>query len=1264
MTGRGGALCGVLAVWLVCLNLAGLPMATAAEPAWERIAPLPSGRGHLGVVSDAAGRIYAIGGQTGSTSETAVGTVERYDPGVNAWAALAPLRTARRSLGVARAGDGRIYALGGVDAAAQALGLVEVYDPVADRWDTVDAPLGTPRGNPAVATGHDGRIYVFGGRQTQPSPATLNTVEVFDPAGPSWSPAAPMPVPRWDAAATTGPDGRIYVIGGKGTGSERLQRVDIYDPRTDTWSPGPPLPKARGLLGAATGADGRIYVVGGEEQSGPVRSVLALDVGGATWVEVAPLAVARRALGVAATPGGVLYAVGGMNGSNQPVPATERYAPVPVGDGTPPVTDAALSGPSGAAGWFTGPVTVTLSATDAGAGVQQTRYQVDEGAWQTYTAPVTLAGDGTHTVAFASTDRAGNVEATQRREVRIDGTPPEIAGAPDRPPGAHGWYRAAVDIVFTCADATSGVAACPPPVTIDAEGRDQSAQGVAVDAAGNTATATVSGIHVDRTPPAITVELRGPDGAAVAPNAAGWFARPVTAVFSCADALSGMADCPISRVFGDGAGQIAEGVATDRAGNTARAAVAGINVDTVPPVVAVAYQDLDGNPVAPVAGWYPGPLRLVFTCRDDGSGVRVCPADRTLGAGADQQVSDAAEDAAGNRTSVELTDINVAGPAPSITYTLVDAQGQPLAPGPAGWYDRPVTVVFTCSGGTGGLTTCGPDQTLGEGAAQVVTGAAIDAAGNRAEVSVGPISVDLTPPVLDCQPPAADAWYADNVAVPCTARDDGAGLAEPDGDAAFSLRTAVPADEETAAAPSDARTVCDRVGQCAAAGPYRFAVDRRAPTLTAALVAGDAPYTPGAWTNQPVTVSFTCADQGAGVAPGSVTAPVTLSGEGAGQAVVGACTDRAGHRASLTVAGINIDQTAPQTTATLAGAPGDDGWYRGPVTVTLAATDAGGAGLAGISYQLDGGPAQPYHEPLRVEAEGTVWLRYQAADAAGNTEASGTVALRIDATPPVITCEEPDAPWYREGAAVACTAADGGSGLRDPRDAHFVLPVAPPESSPALASATRTVCDVAGNCATAGPVHLPVDDAAPAIQITAPAGTYLLNQEVVADYACHDDASGVVACDGAAPPGARIDTGRVGAHTFTVTARDAAGHVASRTATYQVRYGVQVLGQAQRGPLVWLRLRLVDAAGANQSAVTHRLRPVGLTVAGSDALTRRPVVRLVYVGPRGQPGEYLALVTAWRLPPGAHTVWFTVDDDPVPYGVAVSVSRPRWRWPW
>lgn len=81
-----------------------------------------------------------------------------------------------------------------------------------------------------------------------------------------------------------------------------------------------------------------------------------------------------------------------------------------------PVTTASLSPsePDGTGGYYRSPVTVTLTAQDAGSGIAKTEYRVNSGGWQTYTAPFTYSEDGSYTVSYRSTDNAGNVEAEKQ----------------------------------------------------------------------------------------------------------------------------------------------------------------------------------------------------------------------------------------------------------------------------------------------------------------------------------------------------------------------------------------------------------------------------------------------------------------------------------------------------------------------------------------------------------------------------------------------------------------------------------------------------------------------------------------------------------------------------------------------------------------------------------------------------------------------------------------------------------------------------------
>ena len=80
------------------------------------------------------------------------------------------------------------------------------------------------------------------------------------------------------------------------------------------------------------------------------------------------------------------------------------------------------------------------------------------------------------------------------------------------------------------------------------------------------------------------------------------------------------------------------------------------------------------------------------------------------------------------------------------------------------------------------------------------------------------------------------------------------------------------------------------------------------------------------------------------------------------------------------------------------------------------------------------------------------------------------------------------------------------------------------------------------------------DNVEPEIDLTTPANgaEYFLDAEILADYACSDEGSGVASCVGDVAVGSAIDTSTLGSYDFTVTATDNAGNSASVTHTYTV----------------------------------------------------------------------------------------------------------------
>lgn len=131
-------------------------------------------------------------------------------------------------------------------------------------------------------------------------------------------------------------------------------------------------------------------------------------------------------------------------------------------DNNAPVTTATLdpAQPNGTNNWYTGDVSVTLSASDGLSGIGSTEYSIDGGAtWQPYTAALTISAEGANTVLYRSIDRAGNTEAAQTLTLKIDKTAPQAAlsATPSRifPPNGK---LVTVTLTGTASDAVSGLA--------------------------------------------------------------------------------------------------------------------------------------------------------------------------------------------------------------------------------------------------------------------------------------------------------------------------------------------------------------------------------------------------------------------------------------------------------------------------------------------------------------------------------------------------------------------------------------------------------------------------------------------------------------------------------------------------------------------------------------------------------------------------------------------------------------------------------------
>src|SRR5215211_2248160 len=183
----------------------------------------------------------------------------------------------------------------------------------------------------------------------------------------------------------------------------------------------------------------------------------------------------------------------------------------------------------GDASWHKNGVTVVLTPTDdaGGSGVDKTFYKVDsaagfaEGSSVEINAPSDHSGDGTHTIHYYSTDKAGNVETTRTGTVKIDTLAPSIvrhtASDSCNVPGDDGWCRGTQTAGFIATDGGSGLAndgAASRDFTKTSSNDGPSVQiasGTVADVAGNVAASIDAGpFKIDGTQPAVSCQSPAP----------------------------------------------------------------------------------------------------------------------------------------------------------------------------------------------------------------------------------------------------------------------------------------------------------------------------------------------------------------------------------------------------------------------------------------------------------------------------------------------------------------------------------------------------------------------------------------------------------------------------------------------------------------------------------------------------------------------------------------------------------------------------------
>jgi hypothetical protein len=383
---------------------------------------------------------------------------------------------------------------------------------------------------------------------------------------------------------------------------------------------------------------------------------------------------------------------------------------------------------------------------------------------------------------------------------------------------------------------------------------------------------------------------------------------------------------------------------------------------------------------------------------------------------------------------------------------------------------------------------------------------------------------------------------------------------------------------------------------------------------------------------------------------------------------------------AITQVTLVTDTTPPVTIAGPSPGPNANGWNNTNVMITLSSADneQGGTGMKQVTYTATGAQniantvVPGASASFTITTEGVTTVTFYGTDNAGNLETAKTLTIKLDKTPPSINCGAADRVWHASDVSISCTASDALSGLANPPDASFSLNthVAAGTETSNAATGTQSVCDFAGNCASAGPIPGNMVDKKPStISVSSPTagGSYLLNQGVNATYSCSDGGSGLATCVGTVASGHPISTVPVGSKNFTVNATDNVGNVTSaQTVSYSVTYGICPLYDptraVQSGSTIPLKIQLCDANNADVSSSVVVVHGVSLTQASTNASVvlqasgnANPDNDFRFEATLGPTGGYIFNLSTEGLATGSYQLTFTASGDPLPHVLSFQV---------
>ena len=290
------------------------------------------------------GDVLVVGGLLPGASPTDSAASYLYTQATGAVATTAPIGTARDAATASLLPTGSVLVAGGVDDGT-ILADSEVYSPagngVGGTW-TVAAPLNVPRYDAVATILADGRVLVTGGFNAL---GALSSAEIYDPIQNTWTlTSGSLNTARVYHTATLLPNGDVLIAGGyNGVSLAPLNTAEIFNPSLGTFTYTGTLNTARDQATATLVIDGpssaptyKVLIAGGYTTTGATGSSEYFNPTTGLFTATEPLAAPRDSHAAWLVTDGDVVAAGGTTTGGGSTATAEKFwdpnqlpAPVP-----------------------------------------------------------------------------------------------------------------------------------------------------------------------------------------------------------------------------------------------------------------------------------------------------------------------------------------------------------------------------------------------------------------------------------------------------------------------------------------------------------------------------------------------------------------------------------------------------------------------------------------------------------------------------------------------------------------------------------------------------------------------------------------------------------------------------------------------------------------------------------------------------------------------------------------------------------------------